>query len=216
MFLGSSCIYPRLAPQPIKEEYLLTGPLETTNEAYAIAKIAGLKLAAAYRAQYGFRTISLMPTNLYGPGDNFDLESSHVLPAMIRRFHEAKTSGAPEVTLWGTGTPRREFLHVDDLANAACSLMENYDAPDSLNVGVGEDLTIAELAALVARVVGYSGRIVFDPSRPDGTPRKLLDVSRIHALGWHAQVPLERGITSTYEWYKRYASQAVSTWETRA
>ena len=214
LFFGSSCIYPRLAPQPIKEEYLLTGPLETTNEAYAIAKIAGLKLAAAYRAQYGFRTISLMPTNLYGPGDNFDLESSHVLPAMIRRFHEAKTSGAPEVTLWGTGTPRRELLHVDDLANAACSLMENYDAPNLLNVGVGEDLTIAELAALVARVVGYSGRIVFDPSRPDGTPRKLLDVSRIHALGWHAQIPLERGITSTYECYKGYASQAVSTWET--
>ena len=166
LFLGSSCIYPRLAPQPIKEEYLLTGPLETTNEAYAIAKIAGLKLAAAYQAQYGFSAISLMPTNLYGPGDNFDLESSHVLPAMIRRFHEAKISGAPSVTLWGTGTPRREFLHVDDLANAACFLMENYDAPDLLNVGVGEDLTIAELAALVARVVGYTGRIVFDPSRP--------------------------------------------------
>ena len=150
LFLGSSCIYPRLAPQPIKEEYLLTGPLETTNEAYAIAKIAGLKLAAAYRAQYGFSTISLMPTNLYGPGDNFDLESSHVLPAMIRRFHEAKISGAPSVALWGTGTPRREFLHVDDLANAACFLMENYDAPDLLNVGVGEDLTIAELAAIVS------------------------------------------------------------------
>jgi GDP-L-fucose synthase len=213
LFFGSSCIYPRLAPQPIKEEYLLTGPLETTNEAYAIAKIAGLKLAAAYRAQYGFRTISIMPTNLYGPGDNFDLESSHVLPAMIRRFHEAKTLGAPEVTLWGTGTPRREFLHVDDLANAACFLMENYDEPEPLNVGVGEDLTIADLAVLVARAVGYTGLIVFDPSRPDGTPRKLLDVSRIHALGWHAQVPLEQGITSTYEWYKRYASQAVSNGE---
>ena len=216
LFFGSSCIYPRLAPQPIKEEYLLTGPLETTNEAYAIAKIAGLKLAAAYRAQYGFKTISLMPPNLYGPGDNFDLESSHVLPAMIRRFHEAKTSGAPEVTLWGTGTPRREFLHVDDLANAACFLMENYDEPEPLNVGVGEDLTIADLAVLVARAVGYTGLIVFDPSRPDGTPRKLLDVSRIHALGWHAQIPLERGITSTYECYKGYASQAVSKWETRA
>lgn len=210
LFLGSSCIYPRLAPQPIKEEYLLTGALETSNEAYAIAKIAGLKLAAAYRAQYGFSTISMMPTNLYGPGDNFDLETSHVLPAMIRRFHEAKISGAPSVTLWGTGTPRREFLHVDDLANAACFLMENYDGSDLLNVGVSEDLTIAELAALVARVVGYSGRITFDASRPDGTPRKLLDVSRLQTLGWHAQVPLEQGIASTYEWYVAHASEGVS------
>jgi GDP-L-fucose synthase len=210
LVLSSSCIYPRLAPQPIREEYLLTGPLEPTNEAYAIAKIAGLKLAAAYRAQHGFSAISLMPTNLYGPGDNFDLESSHVLPAMIRRFHEAKSSGAPEVTLWGTGTPRREFLHVDDLANAACFLMENYDAPELLNIGVGEDLTIAELAALVARVIGYTGRIVFDPSRPDGTPRKLLDLSHIHALGWHAQIPLERGIASTYEWYTKHAFEGVS------
>jgi GDP-L-fucose synthase len=210
LFLGSSCIYPRLAPQPIKEQYLLTGPLEPTNEAYAIAKIAGLKLASAYRAQYGFSTISLMPTNLYGPGDNFDLESAHVLPAMIRRFHEAKISDVPEVTLWGTGTPRREFLHVDDLANAACFLMENYDSPELLNVGVGKDLTIAELAVLVARVVGYSGRIVFDPSRPDGTPRKLLDVSRIHTLGWYAQIPFERGIASTYEWYLAHASACVS------
>jgi GDP-L-fucose synthase len=210
LFLGSSCIYPRLAPQPIKAEYLLTGPLEPTNEAYAIAKIAGLKLASAYRAQYGFSTISLMPTNLYGPGDNFDLESAHVLPAIIRRFHEAKISDVPEVTLWGTGSPRREFLHVDDLANAACFLMENYDSPELLNVGVGNDLTIAELAVLVARVVGYSGRIVFDPSRPDGTPRKLLDVSRIHTLGWCAQIPFERGIASTYEWYLAHASACVS------
>jgi len=210
LFLGSSCIYPRLAPQPLKEEHLLTGPLEATNEAYAIAKIAGLKLAAAYHAQYGFSTISLMPTNLYGPGDNFDLESSHVLPAMIRRFHEAKMSGAPSVTLWGTGTPRREFLHVDDLVNAACFLMENYHAPDLLNVGVGEDLTIAELAALVARIVGYGGRIAFDSSRPDGTPRKLLDVSRIHSLGWHAQIPLEQGIITTYEWYTAHASAGIS------
>ncbi len=210
LFFGSSCIYPKLAPQPIKEEYLLTGPLEATNEAYAIAKIAGLKLAAAYRAQYGFSTISLMPTNLYGPGDNFDLESSHVLPAMIRRFHEAKISGALSVTLWGTGTPRREFLHVDDLANAACFLIENYDAPDLLNVGVGEDLTIMELAVLVAGIVGYSGRIAFDASRPDGTPRKLLDVSRIRALGWRAQIPLERGIASTYKWYIARASEGVS------
>ena len=210
LFLGSSCIYPRLAPQPIKEEYLLTGPLEATNEAYAIAKIAGLKLAAAYHAQYGFSAISLMPTNLYGPGDNFDLQSSHVLPAMMRRFHEAKISGSPSVTLWGTGMPRREFLHVDDLANAACFLMETYDEPDLVNVGVGEDLTIADLAALVARIVGYSGRIVFDSSRPDGTPRKLLDVSRIHALGWHAQIPLEQGVASTYQWYVAHAAEGVS------
>ena len=201
LFLGSSCIYPRLAPQPIKEEYLLTGPLESTNEAYAIAKIAGLKMAAAYHAQYGFSTISLMPTNLYGPGDNFDLETSHVLPAMIRRFHEAKSSGAASVTLWGTGTPRREFLHVNDLADAACFLMDKYDGTDLLNVGVGEDLTIAELAEMVARVVGYDGRIVFDPLRPDGSPRKLLDVTRIHALGWKARIPLEKGIGMTYAWY---------------
>ena len=210
LFLGSSCIYPRLAPQPIKEEYLLTGPLEATNEAYAIAKIAGLKLATAYHAQYGFSAISLMPTNLYGPEDNFDLQSSHVLPAMMRRFHEAKISGLPSVTLWGTGMPRREFLHVDDLANAACFLMETYDEPDLVNVGVGEDLTIADLAALVARIVGYSGRIVFDSSRPDGTPRKLLDVSRIHALGWHAQIPLEQGVASTYQWYVAHAAEGVS------
>lgn len=209
LFLGSSCIYPKLAPQPIKEEYLLTGPLEPTNEAYAIAKIAGLKLAAAYHAQYGFSAISLMPTNLYGPGDNFDLQTSHVLPAMIRRFHEAKVSNAPSVTLWGTGTPRREFLHVDDLADAACFLMEHYNSPDLVNVGVGEDLTIADLAAMVARIVGYGGRIIFDSSRPDGTPRKLLDVSRIHAVGWHARIPLEQGIASTYEWYVAHAVEGV-------
>ncbi|HWO36415.1 MAG TPA: GDP-L-fucose synthase [Candidatus Acidoferrum sp.] len=210
LFLGSSCIYPRLAPQPIKEEYLLTGPLEATNEAYAIAKIAGLKLAAAYHAQYGFSAISLMPTNLYGPGDNFDLQTSHVLPAMMRRFHEAKMSGSSSVTLWGTGTPRREFLHVDDLANAACFLMETYDEPDLLNVGVGEDLTIADLAALVARIVGYGGSVLFDPSLPDGTPRKLLDVSRIHALGWHARIPLEKGIALTYEWYLEQTFEVMS------
>lgn len=210
LFLGSSCIYPKLAPQPIKEEYLLTGPLEPTNQAYAIAKIAGLKLAAAYRAQYGFPAISLMPTNLYGPGDNFDLETSHVLPALIRRFYEAKISGAPEVTLWGTGTPRREFLHVDDLAAAACFLMETYDGREALNVGTGEDLTIAELAELVARVTGYSGRIRFDPSRPDGTPRKLLDVSRIRALGWKARIPIEEGVASTYEWYCAHAAASVA------
>jgi GDP-L-fucose synthase len=210
LFLGSSCIYPKLAPQPIKEEYLLTAPLEPTNEAYAIAKIAGLKLAAAYRAQYGFPAISLMPTNLYGPGDNFDLETSHVLPALIRRFHEAKTSGAAEVTLWGTGTPRREFLHVDDLASAACFLMDTYDGRDALNVGTGEDLTIAELADLVARVTGYSGRIRFDPSRPDGMARKLLDVSRIHALGWKARISIEDGVASTYQWYCAHAAASMA------
>ena len=210
LFLGSSCIYPKLAPQPIREEYLLTGPLEPTNEAYAIAKIAGLKLAAAYRAQYGFPAISVMPTNLYGPGDNFDLETSHVLPALIRRFHEAKISGAPEVTLWGTGTPRREFLHVDDLAYAACFLMETYDGREALNVGTGEDLAIVELAELVARAAGYSGRIRFDPSRPDGTPRKLLDVSRIHALGWKASLSIEEGVASTYEWYCAHAAASVA------
>jgi GDP-L-fucose synthase len=210
LFLGSSCIYPKVAPQPIKEEYLLTGPLEPTNEAYAIAKIAGLKMAAAYRAQYGFPAISLMPTNLYGPGDNFDLESSHVLPALIRRFHEAKISGAPEVTLWGTGTPRREFLHVDDLASAACFLMDTYDGRDALNVGTGEDLTIAEVAGLVARVTGHSGRVRFDPSRPDGMARKLLDVSRIHALGWKARISMELGVASTYEWYCAHAAASVA------
>jgi GDP-L-fucose synthase len=208
VFLGSSCIYPQLAPQPIKEEYLLTGPLEPTNDAYAIAKIAGLKLASAYGKQYGFRAVSLMPTNLYGPGDNFDLETSHVLPALIRRFHEAKISRAPSVTLWGTGTPQREFLHVDDLAAAACFVMENYEGGELLNVGVGADRTIADLAETVARIVGYAGAIRFDPSRPDGTPRKLLDVSRIHSLGWRARISLEDGIVSTYDWY--CANEATS------
>jgi GDP-L-fucose synthase len=209
LFLGSSCIYPKLAPQPIKEEYLLTGPLEPTNEAYAIAKIAGMKMAAAYQAEYGFSAISLMPTNLYGPGDNFDLETSHVLPALIRRFHEAKISSAPSVTLWGSGVPRREFLHVDDLASAACWAMETYDAAEHLNVGTGEDLTIAELAQKIAQVVGYTGQIRFDPARPDGTPRKLLDVSRIHSLGWRARIPLEEGIRSTYDWLCAHAAAAV-------
>jgi len=209
LFLGSSCIYPKLAPQPIKEEYLLTGPLEPTNEAYAIAKIAGMKMAAAYRAEYGFSAISLMPTNLYGPGDNFDLETSHVLPALIRRLHEAKISNAPSVTLWGTGVPRREFLHVDDLASAACWAMETYDAAEHLNVGTSEDLTIAELAQKVAQVVGYTGQIRFDPARPDGTPRKLLDVSHIHSLGWRARIPLEEGIRSTYDWLCTHAAAAV-------
>ncbi len=210
LLLGSSCIYPKLARQPIKEEYLLTGPLEETNEAYAIAKIAGLKLAQAYRAQHGFPAIALMPTNLYGPGDNFDLESSHVLPAMIRRFHEARLTGAPAVTLWGTGTPRREFLHVDDLASAACFAMQHYDECQPLNVGVGKDLSIAELASLVARTTGYSGRIVFDSSRPDGTPRKLLDVSRLSALGWRPRIGLEEGINETYRWYCAHRAGAFA------
>ena len=208
VFLGSSCIYPKLAPQPIKEEYLLTGPLEPTNEAYAIAKIAGLKLCAAYREQYGFNAISIMPTNLYGPGDNFDLETSHVLPALIRRFHEARLSGASEVTLWGTGAPRREFLHVDDLAEAACFALENYEGSDPLNVGVGDDVTIADLASIVARITQYNGAIRFDTSKPDGTPRKLLDVSRLHALGWKARIGLEEGIASTYSWYEANVARA--------
>lgn len=201
LFFGSSCIYPKHAPQPLKEEYLLTGPLEPTNEAYAVATIAGLKMVQAYRRQYGFCGICLMPTNLYGPGDNFDPQTSHVLPALIRRFHEAKVKGAPEVVAWGTGTPRREFLHVDDLADAAVFLMRHYDDERPINVGVGEDVSIRELAEMVADVVGYQGRIVFDPSKPDGTPRKLLDVSRLRELGWSARVPLREGIRQTYEWF---------------
>lgn len=200
-FLGSSCIYPKLAPQPLKEEYLLTGPLEPTNEWYAIAKIAGLKLCEAYRLQYGFNAISLMPTNLYGPGMDFDLQNSHVLPALLRKFHEAKVSGASEVALWGTGTPKREFLHVDDMASAAVFLMENYDEKQFLNVGVGEDLTILQLAELIARVVGFRGKTVFDTAKPDGTPRKLMDVTRLHALGWRHEIELEAGVRSTYEWF---------------
>lgn len=201
LFLGSSCIYPKFAPQPMKEEHLLTGPLEPTNEPYAVAKIAGIVMVRSYRRQHGFNGVSLMPTNLYGPGDNFDLETSHVLPAMIRKFHEAKVSGAPSVTLWGTGSPRREFLHVDDLADAAVFLMERYDGEDIINVGVGEDVTIAELAEIVRDVVGYEGAIEWDTSKPDGTPRKLLDVSRLHALGWRARIGLREGIEQTYRWY---------------
>lgn len=200
-FLGSSCIYPKLAQQPMKESALLTGPLEPTNEWYAIAKIAGIKMCQAYRRQYGFDAISLMPTNLYGPGDNFDLQNSHVLPALIRKFHEAKLAMAPEVVVWGTGTPRREFLYVDDLAYAAIFLMQNYSGEEHLNVGVGEDITIAELAQMVAGVVGYRGTIVRDSNKPDGTPRKLLDVSRLRALGWQARVPLRNGIEQTYAWF---------------
>lgn len=200
-FLGSSCIYPREAAQPISESALLTGPLEPTNQWYAIAKIAGLMMCQAYRRQYGFRAITLMPTNLYGPGDNFSLEDSHVLPALIRRFDDAKATGAPEVVLWGTGTPRREFLHVDDLADAAVHLMAAYDEEAPINVGTGEDLTIAELATLVARAVGYGGRVRFDPSYPDGTPRKLLDVSLLRAMGWRHRIELAAGIRTTYSWY---------------
>ncbi len=201
VFLGSTCIYPRLAPQPLREEYLLSGPLEPTNEWYAIAKIAGIKMCQAYRRQYGFDAISLMPTNLYGPGDNFDLENSHVLPALIRKFHEARVEGRPEVVIWGTGEPRREFLHVDDMADATIFLMENYSDEQIVNVGVGHDISIRELADMVREIVGYRGRIVHDTSRPDGTPRKLLDVSKLTALGWKASIPLEEGIESTYRWY---------------
>jgi GDP-L-fucose synthase len=201
-FLGSSCIYPKLAPQPLKEEYLLTGPLEPTNEWYAVAKIAGIKLCQAYRIQYNFNAISLMPTNLYGPGDNFDLQNSHVLPALVRKFHEAKAEGHPEVTIWGTGSPRREFLHVDDMAAAAVFLMLNYSEPEIVNIGTGEDVTIADLAKTVSKIVGYQGNIVFDSTKPDGTPRKLMDVSRLHAMNWHHKIGLEEGIASTYEWFK--------------
>jgi GDP-L-fucose synthase len=200
-FLGSSCIYPKLAPQPMSENCLLTGPLESTNEWYAIAKIAGIKLCQAYRRQYGFNAISLMPTNLYGVGDNFHLGNSHVLPALIRKFHEAKENGVPEVVVWGTGTPRREFLNVDDLADAALFLMENYEGEEIVNVGVGEDLTIAELAELVKEAVGFTGEIVYDSSKPDGTPRKLLDVTRINGLGWRARITLRDGIAETYRWF---------------
>jgi GDP-L-fucose synthase len=207
VFLGSSCIYPKFAPQPMKEEHLLTGALEPTNEWYAIAKIAGIKLCQAYRRQYGFDAISLMPTNLYGPGDNFHPQNSHVLPALIRRFHEAKLAAVPSVTIWGTGTPRREFLHVDDLADACVFLLRNYDDEQIVNVGVGADQTILELAQTIARVVGYEGEILSDPSKPDGTPRKLLDVSRLHALGWQARIGLEEGIASTYRWFVEHAAE---------
>jgi GDP-L-fucose synthase len=201
LFLGSSCIYPKFAEQPMREEELLTGPLEATNEPYAIAKIAGIRMAQAYHQQYGMRSICLMPTNLYGPGDNFDLNKAHVLPALMRRFHEAKVARRPEVVLWGTGTPRREFMHVDDLAAACLFLMREYEDDAIVNVGVGEDLPIRELAGQLADVVGFQGRLLFDASKPDGTPRKLLDVSRIHSLGWRARIPLRRGLEETYAWY---------------
>jgi GDP-L-fucose synthase len=200
-FLGSSCIYPRLAPQPLREDSLLTGPLEPTNQWYAIAKIAGLKMCEAYARQYGFNAISVMPTNLYGPGDNFDLQTSHVLPALIRKFHEAKTARSAAVTIWGSATPRREFLHVDDLADALCFLMTSYDSPEIINVGCGEDVTIAELASLVRELVGFAGAIELDRSKPDGTPRKLLDVTRMTRLGWRPRISLADGIRSTYRWF---------------
>lgn len=208
LMLGSSCIYPRMAKQPITESELLSGPLETTNEAYAIAKIAGIKMCQAYHSQYGSNFISVMPTNLYGPGDNFDLNASHVIPALLRRFHEAHQSGSDAVVAWGTGKPRREFLHVDDLASACLHLMQVYDSPEIINVGTGEDISIGDLAAILKEVVGYEGRIEFDRSKPDGTPRKLLDVSRLSATGWKARIPLEDGIRQTYAWFLEHAKEA--------
>ena len=199
LFLGSSCIYPKLAPQPLKEEYLLTGPLEPTNEPYAIAKIAGLKMCEAYRSQYGSNFITVMPTNLYGPNDNYDLNNSHVLPAMLRKFHEAKERGDASVTLWGTGSPRREFLHADDLADACFFLMQQYEAGEPVNIGVGDDITIKELAGLIQRITGFTGTINWDTSKPDGTPRKLMDVSRLTKAGWKARITLEDGIKQVYK-----------------
>lgn len=199
MFLGSSCIYPKLAPQPLKESYLLSGYLEQTNEPYAIAKIAGIKMCEAYRAQYGCNFISVMPTNLYGTNDSYDLVNSHVLPAMIRKFHEAKDKGASEMTLWGTGSPMREFLHADDLAEACLFLMENYNESELVNIGTGEDVTIKNLAALVKQIIGFQGEIVWDTAKPDGTPRKLMDVSKLHGLGWHHKIALEDGIKLAYQ-----------------
>jgi GDP-L-fucose synthase len=201
LFLGSSCIYPKLAPQPIREEYLLSGPLEPTNEPYAIAKIAGIRLCQAYNRQYGTRYISVMPTNLYGPGDNFDLKASHVLPALIRKIHEAKVAQAPQVVVWGSGTPRREFLHADDLAGACVFLIKTYESSEIINIGQGTDVSIGELALLIADIVEYRGEIVFDRSMPDGTPRKLLDVSRLAGLGWSPSVELNAGIAETYRWF---------------
>ena len=201
LFLGSSCIYPKLAPQPLKEDYLLTGSLENSNEPYAIAKIAGIKLCDAYRAQYGCSFISVMPTNLYGPNDNYDLETSHVLPALIRKFHEAKINGLDEVSIWGTGKPMREFLHVDDLADACYFLMLNYNEPGLVNIGTGEDLDIEALARLIAEVIGFKGKLVFDNSKPDGTPRKLLDVSKLHVLGWKHKIDLKEGLENVYAQY---------------
>jgi GDP-L-fucose synthase len=209
LFLGSSCIYPRECPQPMKEEYLLSGILEQTNEPYAIAKIAGIKMCQAYNRQYGTRFVCAMPTNLYGPGDNFDLENSHVLPALIRKFHDGKIRGESQtsqgmskpVAIWGTGNPRREFLHVDDLADALCFLMHHYESNEIINIGAGKDISIRELGYMIRKIVGYKGEVQFDQSKPDGTPRKLLDVSRLNGLGWQSKIPLEAGISRTYQWY---------------
>ncbi len=209
LFLGSSCIYPKLASQPIKEEYLLSGPLEPTNEPYALAKIAGIIMAQSYTRQYGFKTVSVMPTNLYGQNDNFDLNASHVLPALIRKFDDAKTSGAPSVTLWGTGVALREFLHVDDLARAVVFLMNEYESPEIINIGTGEDISIRDLAEMVKEIVGYTGEIIWDNTKPDGTPRKLLDVSKLHALGWKHTIELREGIQTTYEWYKSQSEKRL-------
>jgi GDP-L-fucose synthase len=208
VFLGSSCIYPKLAPQPMTEDCLLTGPLEPTNQWYAVAKIAGLKMCQAYRREFGFNAISLMPTNLYGPGDNFDLQTSHVLPALIRRFHDAGERGEDRVTVWGTGTPRREFLHVDDLAEAVLYLLETYDAEPIVNVGWGEDVTIGELVGLIASVAGFRGEVRYDTTKPDGAPRKLLDTTRLTALGWRPKIDLKRGLVGTYAWFRDHVSGA--------
>ena len=210
LFLGSSCIYPKFAPQPIKEEYLLTGELEPTNEPYAIAKIAGIKLCQAYNRQYQTNFISVMPTNLYGPGDNFDLETSHVIPALIRKFHESKIKGKDQVVVWGSGKPFREFLHVDDLADACLFLMSNYNSSEIINIGTGKDLSIAELAYLIKDIIGYDGNIIFDTSKPDGTPRKLLDVSKLFNMGWKPRITLEEGIRSTYSWYQEHQKEYYS------
>lgn len=206
-FLGSSCIYPKMAPQPMKEEYLLDGKLEPTNEPYAVAKIAGIEMAKSYNRQYGTNYISVMPTNLYGPNDNFDLQNSHVLPALIRKFVEAKESGQPSVVLWGSGQPRREFLYVDDMADACIFLMNTYDGNEFVNIGTGEDVTILEVAQMIKEIVGYNGALEFDATKPDGTPRKLLDVSRINALGWKAKVPLREGLEKAIDWYKKNRSK---------
>ncbi|MBS0028559.1 GDP-L-fucose synthase [Chitinophaga sp. 22321] len=202
MFLGSSCIYPKMAPQPMKEEYLLTGPLEPTNEPYAVAKIAGIEMCDAYRAQYNRNFISVMPTNLYGPNDNYDLNNSHVLPAMLRKMHEAKVNNQPEVVIWGTGTPKREFLHADDMADACFFLMQHYNEPGLVNIGIGEDISINDLAILIKKIVGYTGQLTFDKSKPDGTPRKLMDVTKLNSYGWKAGISLEEGIRKVYEQVK--------------
>ena len=210
MFLGSSCIYPKLAPQPIKEDYLLTGLLEPTNEPYAIAKIAGIKMCDAYRSQYGCDFISVMPTNLYGPNDNYDLQNAHVLPSLVRKFHEAKLNNSPEVTIWGSGSPKREFLHADDLADACVFLMNTYSEEGLVNIGTGEDISISDLALMIKEVVGYEGAIVYDSSKPDGTPRKVLDVSKAKSLGWAPQISLRDGIASTIAWYKDASAKGVA------